>query len=550
VRGRLRLLLLLGLAVLFVLVVLLPVIPAHKTLVSRDAGVFQYIGWRINQGEVPYRDAWDHKPPVIFWINALSLRITQKAGWGIWILEFLSLLAAVTLSLGLLRKLSGTASAILATGIWCVNLSLVLYGGNFTTEFALPLQFACLWLIWQANLPGLGQAENKEHYGWRAVALGVLAALLFFTKQTTVAIPMAWLVYVVGKEIASAPENHWRLAMTLGGFAAGAGVVTLAIAGYFLSQGALHQFWDAAFVFNFYYAQSTLLERLQSILEVFKYMNAGGLVWLAILGWLAVLVRLIRQKPANPEQSARHAVWAVAALALPLEFLFLGTSGKVYYHYFITLIPVLAVFTAALFQMLFEALGLEENQRLIGNDIERLKPLAVKSTKPAFAGFGFGRGLVLVVFGFAVVMGSIPGYAVNWKEYDRGNERSKIQQKVVNEIQRLSEEDEPLLAWGAETGFNFLSQRRSPTRFVYQYPLYRGYSGDYASMENIRRFFEDLEDNPPQVILVPSYSGFNAQEFDIKSAEIEDAFAAFAENYTLYKEIGSFKIYTRNEPGG
>jgi hypothetical protein len=546
------------LTVLFVLVVLLPVSPLHKTLLSRDAGVFQYIGWRINQGEVPYREIWDHKPPVIFWINALSLRITQKAGWGIWLLEVISLTAAVGLSLGLLRKLSGTANAVLATLIWSINLSLVLYGGNFTTEFTLPLQFACLWLIWQA--------ESQGRYGWRAAALGVLAALLFFTKQTTVAIPLAWLVYVVGR--AALPslrarrrtESHCEqseaiptkseialqqplakikggaqpLVITIGEFAAGAGVVTLAIAGYFLSKGALADLWDAAFAFNFFYAQSTLQERLLSILASFSYMDAGGFVWLAILGWAAVLPRLARQKDSSP----RQALWSVAAVALPLEFLLVGASGKVYYHYFITLIPVMAVFTAALFQMLFE---FEEDKRV--------KPPADQSTKPASTGFRFTRYWVAVVFGAAVVLGSYKAYAANWEEYDRRSEDSKIQQKVVKEIQKLSEPEENVLAWGAEAGLNFLSLRRSPTRFVYQYPLYRGYAGEYASMENIRRFFTDLEEDPPQVIVVPSYAGFNAQEFDIKSAEIEAAFQAFVDHYTLTQEIGSFKIYTRNEAG-
>jgi hypothetical protein len=398
----------------------------------------------------------------------------------------------------------------------------VLYGGNFTTEFALPLQFACLWLIWQA--------ESHGRYGWRAAALGVLAALLFFTKQTTVAIPAAWLVYVVGR---AALQRGWKdCGRNLLRFAVGAGVVTLAIAGYFLSKGALADLWDAAFAFNFFYAQSTLQGRLLSILASFSYMDAGGFAWLAILGWAAVLPRLARQKDSSP----RRALWSVAAVALPLELLLVGASGKVYYHYFITLIPVMAVFTAALFQMLFE-------------EDKRVKSLPDQSTKPAFAGFRFARYWIAVVFGAAVVLGSYKAYAANWEEYDRRSEDSKIQQKVVKEIQKLSESEESVLAWGAEAGLNFLSQRRSPTRFVYQYPLYRGYAGEYASMDNIRRFFKDLEEDPPQVIVVPSYSGFNAQEFDIKSAEIEAAFQAFVDHYTLTQEIGSFKIYTRNGAG-
>ncbi len=458
---------------------------------------------------------------------------------------------------------------ILATGIWCVNLSLVLYGGNFTTEFALPLQFAFLWLIWQA--------EKEGRYGWRAIALGVLAALLFFTKQTTVAIPAAWLVFVLGRAGLWSLRAHFAhgrfvpaqsqyparaeiasrkpLAMTLGGFAAGAGAVSLAIAGYFFSQGALDELWDVAFVFNLYYAQSSLKTRLLNMLAAFNYMDAGGLVWLAILGWLVALLSLLRQKAANPRQNARLAVWTVAALALPLEFLLVGASGKVYYHYFITLIPVLAVFAAALFQLLFEALDKYLDRQGDDKQIDgkRLKPLANQGTKPAFAGSGFVRYLIVIVFGAAAALGSYNAYAENWEEYDRDNLRSKVQQKVVNAIQELSGPEDFVLAWGAETGFNFLSQRRSPTRFAYQYPLYRGYASEYASLEKVRSIFRRAEEKPPQVILVPSYAGFNAQEFDIKSAEIEEAFQAFAGNYTLTKEIGSFRIYTRNvagEPGG
>ena len=43
------------------------------SLPDRDYGIFAYIGQQIVLGRLPYRDAWDHKPPAIFYTDALGL---------------------------------------------------------------------------------------------------------------------------------------------------------------------------------------------------------------------------------------------------------------------------------------------------------------------------------------------------------------------------------------------------------------------------------------------------------------------------------------------
>ena len=76
---------------------LIPISPLFISTIRRDSGVVQYIGWRILNGEVPYRDIWDHKPPIIFFLNALGLWLGNLSPWGIWIIEFLSLAIALFL---------------------------------------------------------------------------------------------------------------------------------------------------------------------------------------------------------------------------------------------------------------------------------------------------------------------------------------------------------------------------------------------------------------------------------------------------------------------
>ena len=52
-----------------------------------DKEIFTYTGWAISKGLVPYRDFFDHKPPLIFFIYFTGLRLGGP--WGLWILNTL-----------------------------------------------------------------------------------------------------------------------------------------------------------------------------------------------------------------------------------------------------------------------------------------------------------------------------------------------------------------------------------------------------------------------------------------------------------------------------
>jgi hypothetical protein len=77
--------------------VMLPENPANMAWPSRDSGVFLYAGWRILSGELPYRDIWDHKPPLIYYLNALGLVVSGGSRWGVWCIEFILLFTAALL---------------------------------------------------------------------------------------------------------------------------------------------------------------------------------------------------------------------------------------------------------------------------------------------------------------------------------------------------------------------------------------------------------------------------------------------------------------------
>ena len=125
--------------ILGALYVLLPTSPLNMPLTYRDPGVFLYVGWRILNGELPYRDIWDHKPPFIFYINALGLTLINNSQWGVWFLEFVSLSLAAFIGFRLVKKAFGPESAIFGSLLWLLTLVFVIKDGNYATEYTLLL---------------------------------------------------------------------------------------------------------------------------------------------------------------------------------------------------------------------------------------------------------------------------------------------------------------------------------------------------------------------------------------------------------------------------
>jgi len=172
----------LELVLLFCIVfaVLLPYSPVGQGLPSRDSGVFLYAGWRVLHGEVPYLQVWDHKPPVIYYLDAFGLWLTPDTVWGVWLVEVVSLGLAALTGYALLKRLYGLFPAVFISFLWLFSAIYLMAGGNLTTEYALPFQFSVLWFFYKA--------ENESHYGWHGFILGAITGLLFFTRQNAVAI--------------------------------------------------------------------------------------------------------------------------------------------------------------------------------------------------------------------------------------------------------------------------------------------------------------------------------------------------------------------------
>lgn len=258
-------------------VAILPAAPFIYQTPDTDASIFLYVGREVASGRLPYLQAYDHKPPLIFYLDAFGLIIGQGSRWGIWAIELFSLLATSWLAFTLLKRYFGRRAAGVACTIMLVNLALVHQRGNLTEEYALPFQFGAIAL--------LAGAERAQKPGWRYFILGVLLGLASSLKQPLAGVGLAIALFLLFKHI-SRPD--WR--RLIHGYAwigAGGLLVWLFWFGLYLAEGIFPEFWEATFLINFGYTSFSTPERVQFFFDALNWMSntsaffVGGMLNLA-----------------------------------------------------------------------------------------------------------------------------------------------------------------------------------------------------------------------------------------------------------------------------
>lgn len=444
-----------GLLVVLVLLVFLPETPLLRPVPPRDSGMFLYGGQQMNAGRTMYLDYWDHKPPLIFAINALGLRLGGGAMLGVYALEALALAAAVALSYAALKPACGAPAAFFGTALWSVALTFAI-NGNQIEEWALPLQFGVLYAF------TLG--ERRARGGWPLVVCGALVGLLFFLRPNLIGIGVALGAFLLLRLVVTrrTHDDLRLLQCVVGGLA-----VLLVVVAVFALSGTLPEMWFAAVTYNTLYASNAALSRLDALRWGLGLLLPSGLPVFGVIGWVAgvgalgVSRRLDRLPP----------LLLIALVALPLELLLASLSARRYDHYYVAPLPALAVPAAYVGAAVFAGAG---RLRIVGRPWLWAGVLTVAvALLPALA---------LV----ERIQSALPL-----------RDDSAIQ-RVVAVVREQTQPGDSVLIWGAQPLINFMANRPEPSRYFFHSPLFMQ---GYASESVFATFLDDLRANPPPLII-------------------------------------------------
>ena len=489
-------------SVLGTIIVLFPSNPNNMTLPSRDSGVFLYTGWRFLSGGIPYRDVWDHKPPLIYFVDALGLSLTPDSMWGVWLLQSIFIFLTFYLIYKILDREFGILAALAGSIVLASGLLTVLEQGNVTEEYALVFQALCFWLFIRAQ---------KNNFPIRASFwIGLCAGLAFNFKQTTIGVWIAYALIVFAVRVSQRKSPLLDFVSLLAGWLIPSMIFVL----YFASQNALMDYWEQAFLYNFtYIGKHEGIRRLIPVFfKGFLLLSQGAVLYLAAFGWLAGLGYVWVNRKA-----ALHPLILIALVSLPIEVILITISGRSIIHYYLTLLPVLAILTGVL--------------------IYATPRLLEKIPNPSFQKVNRWIPAVLLVMVIFFQFGQIKYYP----EYVRVlaiNEYAP----VIDYVSENTEEGDKVLIIGAESVVNFLTRREAPTRYVYQYPL---------ALLGRRPMFEEyfnqiLENKPALIIDTRGRTRLDEKLYvplQKRSEIVREGVQYLGENYRQVAQFGEWFVY-------
>ncbi|HEY7334366.1 MAG TPA: hypothetical protein VH639_05750 [Bryobacteraceae bacterium] len=312
-----------------------------------DSGAFLYAGQQLNGGLALYSEVWDHKAPLVHYLNALSLRLTPGRPLGVIVLACLFTLAFCWITVLGARRWTALWPAILA-GFLLVNiLPGLTVSPNFAEIFGLPFQAAAFWLMMREFLSG-----PKALY---PAVQGIFAAVLFALRPNEIAVSVLYMAVAAYHYF----RVHDRRRVAIWSVLFGAAFVasTLLLLLPVISRGALGDYYKAVFVFNREYSRTPIIRHFYAVavgaLEVSSY---GASLIAAAMSAL-----LIRERASWSDKSSRFAMLAFAFLLL--EILFSAISGMAFEHYFLMWTLPLALMAAAFFERCGRLFSLSDGGR-------------------------------------------------------------------------------------------------------------------------------------------------------------------------------------------
>jgi 4-amino-4-deoxy-L-arabinose transferase-like glycosyltransferase len=463
------------------IVVVLLRLPGLPMPLERDEGAYAYVAWTWLHGGLPYRDAFDHKPPLIYLLYMPALLWGPPSALAIRVWATVLTLVSVGVVYAIGRRVWDRATAVLVALLFGVAGSAFdLQGMILNTDQALVLP--ALIGLWCAIR--LGETQQMR---W-TIATGVALAVAALIKPVAIVLLPAVLL-ASGRDLRS-------LARVVGGVALGGAIVALPIGLYFWARGAWNDLIFGLLTYNrVYAAESQDRWELGGLVDMFAPFVP---LLLVAVGSLPLIGQV------DPQQ--RRSRWLIAAWGAGLLLAALG-SLRAYVHYYYPVLPLLALLAAPSIRWLWK----RDPQNAIGNRLAAPLLLA----------------LLIVPLGSQnlSLVGTTAEQQAERLYGDSGKHFFAQAPLVAQFVRDHTAPGDPIYIFAAEPQVYLLSERRTSSRYIYDYPL--------ALLPSARaELARDLQQKPPALVI--TYYGVRPDAF----------FPTInAQSFEKIAEIGGFEVF-------
>lgn len=285
-----------------------------------DVNFIFTIGRSLNTGTILYQEVFDHKGPLLYFVNAFAALVSDSSYFGIWLLEIISITGFFFFSVKCVRlftKKDQFLYVLLPIYALLVLTSDTFAHGGSTEELCLfPLTYS---LYYYLKILNNKEVKQIEHF-----IVGACVGFVFWTKYTILGMYIgAYLTLLVWVIIKKDLHKFINMLKNFAGFL----ILTAGILIYFIAHGALYDLWDVYFYCNiFLYSESVSL--FSKIFTAITTVAGTSLVnkWFFIPMYLGFLWMLIKKK--------KESIFCIISYGTTGVFIFFGAA---YYYYSLVL---------------------------------------------------------------------------------------------------------------------------------------------------------------------------------------------------------------------
>ena len=157
-----------------------------------DSNCYFTVGKSMMNGIIPYRDLFEHKGPLLYFLHGIAWFISKDTFLGVYFMEIISMFVFLFFSYKIMRMYAGKGilySIPVIALITCTSDAF--FYGDSAEELCLPFVAASLWIF-------LKNIRTKTSFSIKdSVIIGLLSGCVFWIKFSLVGMYVGWyLVYL------------------------------------------------------------------------------------------------------------------------------------------------------------------------------------------------------------------------------------------------------------------------------------------------------------------------------------------------------------------
>lgn len=354
--------------------------PFYGNYYTSDSSIFITVGKAMKEGKIVYKDIFDHKGPILFFIQMIGQYICEGR-FGIFLLEIFALFISNIFLYKSLCLFTTSKNALLSIFVSMVFMSYFIETGNYSEEYSLPFLSVCLFLA----LKWL-KSENKfsKKIYLYSFIYGICFAIIAFIRLNNAAmicgLALAITIILI-KEKRLKTLFGCACSVVLGIF-----LISIPILLYFYSVDALYDMLYGTFIHNFLYVSSNIQSNMSliakllillilTLLTLFNcktFSNNKNYILLIICSYISTLIALYIGPGFNNYYII--AIPLITYLMPPIISIFtdkMNKSLKVFIISYVCIIFIIGCFLPQLYyKFSFSNIGLEKIYSFINKNIE------------------------------------------------------------------------------------------------------------------------------------------------------------------------------------